>query len=503
MVERRAVMKAWAQRWRVARPAVKWGAVAGLVLILLLAVRQPLSDWLWPETRIQALRTSAERALAQGRLTAADGSGARELFEAALALDPDRPGAREGLVRVGEAALLRAEAAIRAGQYPQARQHIALARSLRLPKARLDTLERDIRQREIAVAGVGPRLDAARVARAAGHLHGGPDSALAHYAAVLEVEPGNTEALEGRDDVIADVLADARRQLGAGELEGPAKLIREARDFDPAHADLPAALAAINQALEATRMQAERDLRNARLTRALAGYDRVLAVQPDNEAARAGRRAVGEQLLQRSGRFAADFRFAEAEATVAVASTVLGHDPDVDEARARIGRARRAQAQLNVRPLTPQRQRRLQQLLADAAAAEARGDLLLPPGESAFDKVRAARAIAPDDRRVKAAMARLTPAARRCFDNAMRDNRLTTATACLDASRLLEPGVPWVATARNRLAQRWIAVGNERVGAGEITTARRALDAAIALDPGVPGATELAARLRQASAAGP
>lgn len=502
MIERRTARRTVSQRWRLARPAVKWGAAAGVLLVLLLAARQPLSDWLWPETRIQALRSGAERALAQGRLTASDGTGARELFEAALALDPDRPGARDGLARVGVAALERARAAIRAGQYPAAREHIALARSLGLPKARVEALEREIRQREIAAAGIGPRLEAARAARAAGRLRGGPDSALVHYAAVLEAQPGNTEALEGRDDVIADMLADARRQLAAGDLEAAA-LVRDARDFDPAHADLPAALAALNEALDNTRARADRDLRSARLTRALAGFDRVLAVQPDDEAAQAGRRAVGEQLLRRSERFAADFRFSEAEATVAVAANVLGGDPDVAEVRAHIARARRAQAQLGSGALTPQRQRRLRQLLAEAAEAEARGDLLLPPGESAFDKVRAARAIAPDDRRVKAATARLVPAARRCFDNAMRENRLVTATACLDASRVLEPGARSLVAARSRLAQRWIAVGNERVGAGELATARRALEAATALDPGVAGASELAARLRQASAVGP
>ena len=490
-------------RGHLALLAVRGTAAAAALLVILLLVRQPLSEWLWPETRIQALRTSAEQALVEGRLTAADGTGARELFEAALALDPDRAGAREGLARVGLAALVRAEAAVRAGQHARAREHIALARSLGVPKAKVESLERAMRQREMAEAGIAPRLAAARAARAAGRLHGGPDSALVHYAAVLELQPGNTEALEGRDDVIADMLGDARRRLGAGELEASVALVREARDFDPAHADLPAALAAVNEKVEATRARAERDLRNNRLTLALAGFDRVLAVQPDDEGARAGRRAVGARLLQRSERFAADFRFTEAEAALAVAANVLGADPEVDEARAHIARARRSQAQLGSGAMTPQRQRRLQQLLAEAAAAEGRGNLLLPPGESAFDKVRAARAIAPEDRRVKAASARLVPAARSCFDKAMRENRLVSASACLDASRVLEPAARWLPAARSRLAQRWVAVGNERMGAGELDAARRALDAATALDPGVAGLVELSARLRQASAAGP
>ena len=82
---------------------------------------------------------------------------------------------------------------------------------------------------------------------------------------MLELQPGNTEALEGRDDVIADMLADARHKLEAGELEAAAALIRESREFDPAHADLPAALGALNQTLETTRERAERDLRSTRL----------------------------------------------------------------------------------------------------------------------------------------------------------------------------------------------------------------------------------------------
>ena len=85
----------------------------------------------------------------------------------------------------------------------------------------------------------------------------------------------------------------------------------------------------------------------------------------------------------------------------------------------------------------------------------------------------------------------------------MRENRLVTASACLDASGVLEPGGQGLSAARTRLAQRWIAVGNERLGAGELEAARRALDAAKTLDPSVGGAAELSARLRQASAVEP
>ena len=74
--------------------------IAGIALLLL--AREPLSDWLWPETRVQQLRADAARALQAGELTSPDGRGARELYEAALALDPDRPDAREGLKAFAE-----------------------------------------------------------------------------------------------------------------------------------------------------------------------------------------------------------------------------------------------------------------------------------------------------------------------------------------------------------------------------------------------------------------
>src|SRR4249919_3418262 len=75
-------LRSWDWQWII--------AIALCFAVLLLGLRQPLADWLWPQTRAERLSMQAERALAQGRLTAADGSGARELYAAALALDPDR-----------------------------------------------------------------------------------------------------------------------------------------------------------------------------------------------------------------------------------------------------------------------------------------------------------------------------------------------------------------------------------------------------------------------------
>src|SRR5690606_11827863 len=115
------------------RPAARrWAALAGCVVLAaaLLWWHRPISDAIWPDTRIQQLRIDAARALQAGELSRADGTGARELYQAALALDPDRDGARDGLVRVGEAALARASDQIDAGRLEDARRSLQLAREL-------------------------------------------------------------------------------------------------------------------------------------------------------------------------------------------------------------------------------------------------------------------------------------------------------------------------------------------------------------------------------------
>ncbi|HEV8695507.1 MAG TPA: hypothetical protein VGQ93_15210, partial [Lysobacter sp.] len=185
----------------------------------------------------------------------------------------------------------------------------------------------------------------------------------------------------------------------------------------------------------------------------------------------------------------------------AIAEKATVEVPAIDEAHQHLARARQSQRQMrNTMPMA-QRQQRLAQLLADARQAETRGDLITPPGDSAFDKLRSARAIAPQDARVKAAAARLVPAAATCFRDALRGNRLVRAGACLDALRALEGDNAIVREGRRELAQRWIAMGDQRLSAGEVQGAQAALSAARALDPSAEGLGAFSERVRAASIA--
>ncbi|QCW27500.1 hypothetical protein FE772_19515 [Lysobacter enzymogenes] len=128
-----SALRLWLSRhWlRIALGLAAAGVVAALAVW-----RQPLSEWVWPETRLQRLREQAGQALSEGRLSSPDGRGARELYEAALALDPDRSDARAGLARTGEVALQQARQAIDGSHFEFARQRIDLARDLAVPRAR-------------------------------------------------------------------------------------------------------------------------------------------------------------------------------------------------------------------------------------------------------------------------------------------------------------------------------------------------------------------------------
>lgn len=491
---------------RIRRPgagATHWfGPVALAVLLLatlLLAYRRPLADRLFPDTRAQALLAQAGQALAQGRLSTSDGRGARELYEAALAIDPDRNDARVGLARVGAAALAQARDDIGAGRYSDAHQRVQLARELSVPRAQVEAVAARLRAREATQVGIANLLAQAAAARAAHHLDDGPDAALPLYERVLVLQPDRIEALEGREDALGDLLQQARAALDRGALGEAAVKIASARRYDPGHGDLPDSEARLAAARERLRRQADAQLRHGRLAQAAAGYQALLQVDAGDAGAQRGLERVAAAWARRAVQSAADFHFADAQAALSQARALAPRSPTVEDAVRRIARARQAQERLGMPGSPLERARRVRQLLAEATAAETRGDLLSPPGDSAFDKLRAARALAPRDRAVAAASARLLPVARNCFERELRGNRLGRAQACLDAWFTLA-GDAAVRIARQRLALRWIAVGEERLGAGELDAANRALNAARALDPATPGLDVFAERVRTASA---
>lgn len=494
--------EAWRARWRALPRAwrIPVLSVCALLLLAFLAAvmfRQRIGGWIWPDPRAEALRTQAGVALAAGRLSVADGSGARELYEAALALQPDQVEAREGLSRVALAALAQAESHARAGREAQARIALRLARELDAPKAGSDAAEALLRMDDAAQAGIGALLAAAESAHAAGRLQDGVDAALPLYQRVLALQPRNQRAVEGREDALSDLLQPVPGLFARGDLAGAAARVKAAERFDPGHVDLPESRAGLARALEqrATRIrQALAGKQHARAAEACVAFHDI---EPSAMPVECGS-AVVDGLLRDAGAATADFHFDDATRLLALVERLDGDRVRVEAARRHLQVAREDAAHLPRLATSRRAKARVQELLAQAEKARARGDWLTPPGESAWDRLSDARALAPADPAVQRALQAMLPAARDCNATALRDNDLGLAQVCLEAWRQLAPGDAGLSSAQRRLAERWLAIADERLGAGEVGAASRALARARSLDAAVPGLQALQQRLERA-----
>lgn len=491
----RPALRARWQAWpRTARMLALLAAGALLLAAVLVALRDPLGRWLWPDPRYDALRQRAERALGAGRLSAADGSGARELFEAALALQPDQMEAREGLDRVAQAALVRAAARLQAGDLQGAQAALQLARDLQAPKPRVDALQArlDARQNE---EDLGTLLERARQAQAEGHLDDGPQAALFLYQQALQRSPRSQRALEGREDALQDLLRPAPTALARGDLVQVADLIRRAERFDPGFPALPALHAGLAGAVEQRLRRARAHLARQQLEAAARLCDGLRQALPAPLPAPCSD-ALGEALLRAAKADASAGRVGQARHRLELAAAAGVPEDRLQPLRQRL-QGVPAAPPAPAAPLTAHVRARVHRLLQQAARAQARGRWLTPPGESAWDRLRAARALAPQAPEVVAAGNAMRDAARRCQSAALRDNTLARARTCLDTWRLLAPNDPDLLPAQRRLAERWLAVGDERLRGGDIAGAREALERARQVDASVPGIAALAQRLQR------
>ncbi len=490
----------WWLQARHARRVWRWALLAALaVFVLLVLLRKPLADWFWDEPQIEQLLAEGDRALAAGRLSDADGSGARERYQAALALDGDRPQARQGLANTGAAALQQARDRLQADDLDGSAQALALARELQVPQGDADAVARQLQARRSAGAGIGALLAQARNAFAAGRLDDGDSSALPLFQRILALQPDNLPALEGREDALSDLLLQARTLAERGELAEAAALLRRARQFDAGHADLPASEEALARAADRRLRQAQRALRRQQLEAAAKGFQAVLVVAADDSSAQRGREQTLQAVVARSQKSADDFQFDAAQRDAALAAELGASQAVRQQLAQRLQRAQQAQRALQQPAVsTAQRERQLRDHLRKIERAERAGQWISPPGHSAFDALREAQSLAPRDARVKAAAARLLPASRRCFDDNLRQNRVQAAGACLQAWQTLSPTAAGLPSARLRLAQRWLAIGSERLGNGDLAFAAHAAEQARLLQPDLAELPAFEDRLRRA-----
>lgn len=475
--------------------------VALLLLFVLVAWRETISQRLVPDPRMNRQLERAEAALRAGRLSAPDGSGARELYESVLATDPDQMVARQGLLAVREAALAQAQQALQARRIGQAKRQLALAEALSAPPVQMQPLRLRLQDLEESSGDI-PALLARAAAPGVDD-----DGALALYNQVLQLDAGNEAAAQARRDLFSRWLAEAADAIAAGKLDVAQSRVSRVVHDDPAHLDLPPVQASLGEALarraaEQARVlaSAQADERAGRLDRAATKYLRLRGEGVTDPSINDGLQQLATRMAAQAQREAADFRFRRARASLDKARKWSADAPGIAAAERALAQSRQARQRLGQTASRGQRER-VPALIAEASDAMERGDFLSPPGSSAWDKLRVASAIAGDTAALRSARAEFDRRTAACFEQAMTGNQLRRAQTCLEAHLAMEPGSAFATRARQRLAERWLAYAEERIGASDYPQAEQALAQARRWQPGHAMLDATQARLQRARGA--
>lgn len=440
----------------------RWPWVVLVVVLLLVAgawtQRASIRSWL-PQTRFNQLLTQADQALAAGKLDGHQGDSARELYSAARTLRPEDSRAQDGLQKVGQAELVRAEQQLDAGKTGQAAESLKAARALLGGGEQLDRLDARLATLQARSDKLESLIQRAGQALADGNLDG-RNGAAALYRQALLADPGNAIARHGLDKVgqamatqIGAELKDGRLKEAAGQLDRLARLLPDFSGLPQLRADLSQARSNATQAQQQLLQQAAVDLAAGRLRgstgdNALARYREVLQADPDNAAARKGVLEVASGLLARANARMDDGRLDEAGQLLDEVAHLVGSDvPQLSRARQRLADLRQQPA-----PLTAEQKAKVQRLVTRAQAAADSGHLMLPPGNSAYDLYRSALAIDADNSDAMAGLASLPGQARSLFDQALAQHDTARAAKLLDAFSQLAPGSSALPEMRSRLA---------------------------------------------------
>ncbi|MBD8878960.1 hypothetical protein IHE49_00540 [Rhodanobacter sp. 7MK24] len=505
-----------------------------LVPILLLLVicaagamwlgRSYLSNSLLPRTELNDVLGRAQQALAAGHLDGQDGTSARELFQAAVALEPDNDIARDGLHQVGMAELSQADAALQAGQFDVAAQKAAVARELLGGGSDVDHLDQMIASKRASQVQVATLVDQAQQAFAAGQ-YGGDHGAGALYRQMLAADPGNAVARHGLDQVGDALAAQAQKAIDANDGPGADAAIEQLAALQPNNAALPGLRAARAQAgqqdsaaLAADLQQGDDALRNGRIAgdgddTALAHYKAALALDANNAQAQAGLGKVAQALTVQASAAMDAGDAAQAGKLLDNAAALAPKSADIAAARARLqgmqtqpSTAAKAPANedQDVVPAaapapTPQQSAQIARLLLQAQAATQRGDIMMPPGNCAYDLYRSALAIDGNNAAAQQGLQALPGAVQQLFNRALAAGDLVRAGQMLDNLADVSPGDASQGTLRQRLASAWLDQADRQLAGGDRIGAMQALQQARKLAPDLPRTRDLAARLQSGS----
>jgi tetratricopeptide (TPR) repeat protein len=191
----------------------------------------------------------ARQAFDAGKLDGDDGAG--PLYRRVLGADPNNAVAAHGLDKVGDALASQAHKALDAGDRAAASALVDRLAALipnygELPALRAALVP--VEKQDSADA-----LNQAQEAMRAGRISGdGDDTALAHYKAVLAIDPDNADAKAGLGQVAQALILQANAALDSGDQAQARKLLDQAAELAPHSSDLAAARARLGDTHKAS-----------------------------------------------------------------------------------------------------------------------------------------------------------------------------------------------------------------------------------------------------------
>jgi tetratricopeptide (TPR) repeat protein len=467
-----------------------------------------------PRTDFDDVLHRAQAALQQGHLDGTDGTSARELFEAARALEPDNDSARQGLNDVGRAEIARADAALQAGHLDEATQALTNARELLGGGNDVDRLSQAIAKAQVATGQTTTLVDQAQQALSAGKLDG-PDGAAALYQRVLAADPDNAVARHGLDQVGDALAGQIQKALAANDVATASTSIDRLAALLPNYAQLPTLRAALasqqaqagsaladaisqgNDALRAGRVVGEGD------DTALAHFKAALAIDPNNPQAKAGLGQVAEALIVQANAAIDSGETDQAKQLLAQATALAPNSADLVAARARLGQPVATTGanddDATAAPsasLTPQQQAQVASMVQQARLAAQRGNIMSPPGDCAYDLYRGALAIDGNSQAALSGLQGLSGLVQQQFNQALTGGNLGKAGSLFDALSNLSPGDTGLLQSRQRLTDAWLDQAEQQLDRGDRNNAALSLEQGRKLMPNDQRVQQLTVRMQ-------
>ncbi|NID16794.1 hypothetical protein [Luteibacter yeojuensis] len=487
-----------------------------LVLVLIgtvtgLWLQQDRLRNLVPATELNDTLAQANHALDEGRLDGTNGDSARELFEKARDQQPDSDQARDGLRRVGLAEVAKADAALNAGRLDEAEAALNVARELLGGGSDVERLSQRLSQARNPENRTEALIDQAQKAFAAGRFDG-DDGAGALYRRVLDADKTNAVAARGLDKVGDALAAQARQAIADNDKAKANAIVDRIAILVPRYGDLPSLRAALaetkkqdGQAVAALIQQGNDALRAGRFTgdgddNAQSRFQAALAADPDNTDAKAGLGRVAQALIVQANAAIDSEDDAQATRLLDRAAKLAPKSAELAAARARIGGGEtRAATGDAARPpagddavpeasmaVSPEQKAKVADLVRRAQAAASRGDIMDPPGDSAYDLYRNALAIDGNDPAARAGLQGLPAQVERQMQQAVASGNVQRAENLYGTLADLAPGDTTQGELRHRLGSAWIDNALQRAGQGDRQGAFQALDHARRYAPDDP-----------------